>query len=287
MKRLFQILILCFSLAIYFPSHAQFFKKLNDKVQDAAEKKVLDKSANKTSKSVDKGMDDIFSVGKKKNKKDKKATNAQPSSTQPSSTTTESPRESYLFTYLYVMEISSAQENVEAEMDFFLTPGADYVGMRVEQQGSQVFMVMDYPKSMNFNFISSSGQNMLMANSLAPSEESSTVEQPDFKISDLPNKTILGYNCKGKQLEDEEWNVKFYYTDEVPISMDNIFKADDKNEQVDPALKNQLTEMSNGLIMQMEAINKQDKNENYKMKAKELERVDYNFETAGFKPMSY
>ncbi len=286
MKRLFQLLTLCFGLLIYSPSQAQFFKKLNEKVQDAAENKVLDKSANKTSKTVDKGMDDIFSVGKNKKKKEKKAT--QSSNTSSSSAATESPRESYLFSYLYVMQVKTPQTNVDAEMDFFLTPGADYVGMRVEQQGSQVFMVMDYPKSTNFNFISSpSGENIMMVNPLNLSDNTSSTPQSNFKISDLPNKNILGYNCKGKQLEDEEWSVKFYYTDEVPISMDNIFRADTKDEQVDAALKKQLSDMSNGLIMQMEAENKQNKNENYIMEAKSLERVDHNFKTAGFKAMSY
>src|SRR5699024_94740 len=111
--------------------------------------------------------------------------------------------------------------------------------------------------------------------------------QYDLKNTDIPNKTILGYSCKGKQLEDEEWSIKFYYTDEVPINMSNIFKADTKNEQVNPVVKNQLSEMSNGLIMEMEAKNKQKPDENYIMKAKSLEKVDYNFKTSGFNTMSY
>jgi len=288
MKRLLQLLILCLCLGVSLPSQAQFFKKLSDKVQDAAEDKVINKSANKTSQTVDKGMDDVFSVGKKKTKKNKKeAKKNQPN--QPASTSSaKQPRESYLFSYLYVAEMQTNQADINAEMDFFLTPGADYLGIRVEQQGSQIFMVMDYPKSTNFSFISSPSGDIVMPNNLNFNDNTtSDKNQADFKITDLPNKTILGYSCKGKQLEDEEWSIKFYYTDEVPINMSNIFKADTKNEQVNPVVKNQLSEMSNGLIMEMEAKNKQKPDENYIMKAKSLEKVDYNFKTSGFNTMSY
>lgn len=256
------------------PTQAQFFKKLGKKVQDAAEDKVLDKSAKKTSKSVDEGMDDIFSIGKDKGKKNK-------------SKSTASPRNSYTFPYFYVMnfEFGNGNDSNQRDLEMFLTESGEYLGIRASESGADMFMVMDYSKSASFNFMSSSSGKMMFPVSIDVNDEGEDdYDNSDFKITSLPDKTFLGYNCKGKKLENQEWEIKLYYTDEVPVSMSSMTKGG--NEKMTKMFQQEGMDITNGLVMYMEGENKQDKDESYIMTAKKLEKVDCKFKTAGYQQIS-
>lgn len=278
MKRLINLSILILVLSIGLPTQAQFLKKLNKKVQDAAENKVLDKSGQKTSNSVDKGMDDIFSIGKddgkKKSKKNKNAKS------------TASPQKSYFFSYFYAMNIEAGEsDEVTAELEMFLTENGEFLGIRSAQSGAEMFMIMDYQKATSFNFMSSSGGKMMFPVSIDISDkEKENYSKSDFKITSLPSKTYLGYDCKGKKLEDDEWEITLYYTDQVPVSMHSMFQGQD--DGLTGMFKKEGMDITDGLIMYMKGKNKKDKSENYTMEAKKLEKVDYNFNTSGYQQVS-
>ncbi|HLS30446.1 MAG TPA: hypothetical protein VK021_06290 [Flavobacteriaceae bacterium] len=279
MKRFINLTILLLVLLIGVPTQAQFWKKLNKKVQDAAEDKVLDKSAKKTSKSVDEGMDDIFSIGKDNGKKKFKKNKTKSSV---------SPQNSYFFSHLYVTSVETSEESDEFKIDLemFLTKSGEYMGMRGSQGEAQMFTVMDYSKATAFNFMSTPGGKMMFPVSIDidDDEEDDFDNSADFKITSLPNKTFLGYKCKGKKLEDDEWEITLYYTDQVPVSMNSIFN--DQNEEVTNMFQKEAMDISNGLVMYMKGKNKRNKDENYIMKAKKLEKVDYNFSTSGYQQVS-
>lgn len=292
MKRLIHISLLIAGLLICMPVQAQFLKKLNKKVQDAAENKVLDKSANKTSQSVDKGMDDIFSVGKDNPKKKKTKENQKVKSNSKASV---SPRNSYLFSYLYTLHFTTGEAmdgptgKMNADIDFFLTPKADYMGMRTDDTGGQgnAVMVFDQQKSTTFIFINSGSQNMLMTHDMNLDEsESDASDNANFKITNLPNKSFLGYSCKGMLLEDEEWEITLYYTNQLDISMSSIFQGSEEVPMMGNSLPKGNANFADGLMMYMEGTNKKNKKENYKIEAKKLEKVDYTFKTDGYKSIS-
>lgn len=300
MKRIIKLTLILSGLLFCMPTQAQFLKKLNKKVQDAAEKKVLDKSANKTSQSVDKGMDDIFSVGKdnKKSKNKKQTQKSAPSNSDlmkgaAANSANVQPRDSYLFSYLYNIHItSSSNKDMKGEMDFFITPNADYIGLRFgETQGmGSMFMVSDQKKSANFNFINSDSQKMMMTSSFDPSDfdtDSMPQGSDDYKITNLPSKSFLGYSCKGIQMEDDEWKIKIYYTNQVDLSLSNIFSSgEDIAFKGNSSLRKDLANLNDGLIMYMEGASKKNKKENFIMEAKKLEKIDYTFNTDGYQNMS-
>lgn len=295
MLRLHHIIGLLLLFLFSLPAEAQFLKKLNKKVQDAAENKVLDKSANKTSQSVDKGMDDIFSIGKDKPKKTKKQSKNDIFSSKKSSSNkaAASPRSSYFFSHLYVLDFKAGETTgksgkVEADIDLFLTKGGEYLGMRGGENEHSMVIVMDYPRSTAFSFISSDNQKMVypMNIDLSDAEEEEEIEDMDFKISNLPNKNFLGYNCKGKQLENEEWKLKLYYTDEVPVSMSSMFRGANSQDDMTSIFKRDGMNISDGLIMFMEGNNKQDPSQNYVLQAKKLEKIDFDFDTSDYQIIS-
>lgn len=290
MKRLLHISLILSGILYCMPMQAQFLKKLNKKVQDAAENKVLDKSANKTSQSVDKGMDDIFTLGKDKPKKNNK-TNKKVQSNSKSSV---SPRGSYLFSYLYTLHFTSGEVDgpngkVNADVDFLLTPKADYMGIRsgdISGQGNAV-LVIDQQKSTTFTFISSGSQNMMMTHEMdLENIADDTEDGGNFKITNLPNKTFLGYSCKGMLLEDDEWEIKLYYTDQAGLSMASVFEGSSEIPLMGNSMQKGYTNLKDGLVMYMEGTNKKNKKENYIMEAKKLEKVDYTFKTDGYQSIS-
>lgn len=280
-------------MLVSMPTEAQFLKKLKDKVQNAAENKVTDKTADKTSEKVDKGMDDIFSIGKKsdKSKKGKKENGSDEYSMDDISNifsrSGEKPRATYQFAYLYDMKVNASGH--EQEMSYFLNPNSDYFGMRMDQNDMKFFAVFDHGKKTMFNFVETSGQKIVTGMGLdfddLDMDDDDEAIMGDYKIANLPNRTFLGYDCKGKQIESQESIMKVYYSDKVPIDMRNIMnsgKQASKGMVGDQMLSGkEFRELSNSLILYMENTTKKN-GEKFTLEGVNIEKINHNFNTSDY-----
>lgn len=271
MKRLIQIAFLASCMIVYMPSHAQFVKK-TQKESKTAENTVTKKSADKTYKEVGKDIDGIFSEIKKK--ADKKIA---------------SPDHYYRFDYQYKMKITSDENTVK--MDYFFQPSGDYAGMAMNNEGMKMFMVFDYNKEAMYSFISGQTGEMYTSTALNLSTDKDRADdkytRSNYTVTNLPNKTILGYSCKGKQIENDEWKFTMYYTNEVGISFQNILNAS-KNGSSPSVLSKYFKEAEDGLMLYMKSVDK--KQQDYKAVTMEcigLDKEEHDFSTKNYDYMGF
>ncbi len=272
MKRFIQIAFLASCMIVYMPSHAQFLKKLGKKVSEAAENTVTRKSADKTSEEVGKGMDGIFAGMKKKG--DNKVS---------------APDHFYRFNYHYKMKMTSEGNTIK--MDYFFKPGQDYAGMAMNQKGMKMFMVFDYNKEAMYSFISGKTGEMYTSTALNLGTENDWANdeytRSDYKVTNLPNKTILGYSCKGKQIENDEWRFTMYYTDEVGISFQNILNASKKRSSPS-VLSKYFKDAEDGLMLYMKSVDKNQQDyEAVTMECIGLDKEKHNFSTKNYEQMGF
>lgn len=274
MKRLIQLTFLTLCMAAYLPAHAQFLDKLSKKVSDAAENTVTDKSADKTSDEVGKGFDGIFS--KKKKKKGEPDVS--------------SPDNRYKFEYHYKMKMTTSSDKT-MNMDYYFKPHQDYAGAAMTQSGMNIFMIFDYNKEASYSFMKTQGRKMYTSTALDMDTDNDWANnqytKSDYTVKDLPNKNFLGYTCKGKQIENNEWKFIMYYTDAVNVSFHNILNASKQQDNNPSVLRKYFKDAENGLMMYMESVDKKRNDGSFTMECVEFEKADHDFKTKGYQAMGY
>ena len=292
MKSLKLLIVFLIALTPY-TSEAQFLKKIGKKAEEAAERTVLRKTDEKTSQKVGKGIDNTVD-GKKGNKKKKKKSknkNTEAQNTTPQQQPYNNQKAAafeptYNFSYKYVMRVSSAQNNMEnMTMEFWLEPNVSYMGMNMSQQGMEMFQIMDSEKETAYSFINASGNKMASSTNYGGYVNNEQENYEDYSITTLPNKTILGYNCIGKQFENDEWKTIFYFTNDVDVSINNMFQTD-ASQNVPAELKKHFNPDDNNLIMYIEMIDKKQtgkKDRSGKMECISFEKENFTFNTSGYK----
>lgn len=285
MKRNTLFLIVVLSIFWSVPTNAQFLKNLGKKVVNATEKSIEKKAEQKTTQTVDNSMDGIFnsvSSDKKDNKNDSP------------STSDKKPNKNYFFDYLYQLEVQSAEN--ETELNFFINQKENYIGMAMSQGEYNIFSVIDYPQKASYTFMGANNQNFYIYNALDnelldfEDDLGPAAGNHNYTITDLPDKTFLGYNCKGKLIEDKEQKTTIYYTTEASIDMNQIFNSQQQSEDTgifDSGMYKAISEMSKGTIMYIETENKKNKKENFKMTCTQLKKVNQNFDTSNYSSIGY
>ncbi len=183
--KIIPIFLICFFFSGII--NAQFMKKLKDKVENRVEQVIIDKTSDKAAQKTDQTLDKVFSQklgGAKQGKK----------------ITPENVSGSFEFEYLYRLTMTTAQSKTQMNLDYLLKPEATYMGIKMNQ-GQDMFMIMDGQTNINYMFINSGDNKIATATTIDGDAiiEEDTINYDDFTITDLPNKTFLGYDCKGKK----------------------------------------------------------------------------------------
>ncbi|MGO2295020.1 MAG: DUF4412 domain-containing protein [Psychroflexus halocasei] len=261
------------SFLFLLPVQAQFWKKLGDKVTEAAENTVTRKSAQKTSNEVGKGMDGFFnSTSKKERNKLSK------------------PDSKYAFDYHYQMEMTADGEKML--MDYYFKPKSDYAGMAMSQENVNMFIVFDYDKEAGYTFMKSNNQKMYTSTPLDIETDNDWANNPytksDYTVKDLPNRNFLGYTCQGKQIENDEWTFTMYYTEEIEISFHNILNAS-KDQSNDPSiLRDYFKDAENSMMMYMKTVDKRKRRkETVTMECVAFEKANNDFKTNDYQSINY
>lgn len=261
-----------FFMLIGHNAQAQFLKKLKEKVEDRVEQTVINKTAEKAADKASKSMDKVFDVNLAGGKKGKKVT------------PTNLP-ESFDFDYKYQLKLTTSQG--EMNMDYLLKRGASYMGVSMDV-GPQMLMVMDGGENITYMFMDMGDNKICTATSLDISDEvdDEITGLEKYTITTLPNKTFLGFDCEGIQMEDDDYVFVMYYTNEAEVSFNDVFKTDP--DRIPPALQRHFENNQNALMMYMDMKDKKNKgkkNTSGTMECTLLEASDYQFNTAGYKIM--
>lgn len=227
---------------ITFSAEAQFLNRLKDKVIERTTNVVIDKTADKAADEASKAMegilnpnlDSLFNFG----------TSSMDVSNLPAS---------YNFSYSYKVRMKSQGE--EIDMEYLLSQNEPYFGAKAEM-APDMLMIFDTDN----NAIVIKSGDAVFARAL-PEDTDIDSEEIDiyskYSFSELPDKTFLGYNCKGYLMEDDENSFKVYIAPGVGVS----FASFDSEKGLPANMPKEMAEFAkryeNGLMMFMEMEDKQ------------------------------
>jgi hypothetical protein len=188
----------------------------------------------------------------------------------------------YSFNWIYRMEIK-ANKTKAIIFDYFLQPDANYFGTSMKNSGLEMFMIMDNKNKITISAFEKGTKKMAIASKLTENIPIKKTSQSKFTYKPLPNKVILGYNCKGIRAISPDYETITYYTTEAKVSFSGIF-----NSQQCKGVPNTLTGFfklnEKPLIMTMEYKDLKNPSNSGSMKCVTLEKkihsfnkVDYQF----------
>lgn len=97
----------------------------------------------------------------------------------------------------------------------------------------------------------------------------------------LPAKTILNYNCKGLQIEDDRCIIKVFCTTEAPVKLSHFNNFNGNSSINLPNIDSRIpSQFSNGLIMEMKDRKKSKNNviitaKSLENKSKQIDKSEY------------
>lgn len=157
---------------------------------------------------------------------------------------------SYPFSWEYSLEMQTANEKPMV-VDYFLEPNSEYFGFKIRDTVG-MFLVIDSKNKWMINTFDQEKSKMAMASKMPDYAEMADKEnkEDDFSYKILPNKVIMGFNCKGIQATSADLEMVFYYTNEAKVSFSDLFKAQQKKATPN-AMKNYFKAGDKPLMMTM------------------------------------
>ncbi|MDD2476190.1 MAG: hypothetical protein PHI32_09785 [Dysgonamonadaceae bacterium] len=224
-------------------SNAQFFKKLTERalektqevVINKATDKVAEKAADKTGDAMDKLLNPDF--GSLMSPSGKKVD----MSKLPAS---------YNFDYRYALKMSTQGE--EIDFDYFLSKTEPYMGVKMNK-GMEMSIVFDQGNKTIFTYVNGMAIATEMDLSNAVDEKDIDMYN-DYTFKELPNREFLGYNCVGREMENDEYKFIVYIAPDMEAGFGNMFKSEHAN--IPPSMQKFSQEYENGLMMYMQMVDK-------------------------------
>ena len=272
MKKIVWVFSIVLMLVFENASQAQVLKKLQRKIQDKVEQKAVDKVSDEVEEENFKAINEIsnaeaISMGYGKNKID--------ASVVPNS---------YQFSWKYSLEIQNETEK-PVTADYFLEPNAAYFGLNMGDS-NEMFMIMDTSNKLTVTCFDQNGEKVAMA--LRIPDYKGIVEkenkEADFSYRSLPDKIIMGYNCKGIEAVSDDYVVVFYYTNNAKVSFSDLFQSQQKRKTPD-ALQYYFKSGEKPLMMMTTIKDLKNKGAITTMKCVSLEKHPYSFIKSDYKFM--
>lgn len=192
---------------------------------------------------------------------------------------------SYAFSWKYIMEIT-ANEGKPMNAEYLLEPNKSYVAMNMAQgKGQNMLMIMDSGNNITVTCFGDGNQKMATASKMPDYTDlaKKESEKSKFTIKTLPNKTFLGYNCKGVQMTNEQYDIICYYTSEAKVSFGDMFK-NQKNWKMPEELASYFKPEERTLLMDMTMKDLKSRKVTT-MKCLSLEKSAYTFNKSDYKFM--
>lgn len=179
------------------------------------------------------------------------------------------------YEFQYVMDMQLTTKKDQMSMQYYIQPNANYFGNAIADKNANSVIVYDMENQAMVTFMDNGSQKMAMKTRMpfdaAAQKEmaKNDTNQDTGKITPLPNKTILGYNCLGYQIEQEDGVSKFYITNEAPVSFVGVFSSIEQMPKSGYNATIPFDEKS--MIMEMEYTSHKRKRDNMHMICTKLE----------------
>lgn len=256
-------------------TQAQFWKKLTKKAEQAVENVIVQKTTDKAAQMAGSGMDKIFDI-------DFEGAQADPSILP----------ESYDFEWKYTMQMKHQKGNMN--MTYYLKPGAKYFGSQPEMEDNPMangmFMVFDESLDIMAIFMDTENgkSGTLLKNSTGNIEdlaEHEATNMNDYTFTEIGTKTILGYECQGFQLENEELKMTMFIAMDAPVSFNQVYGSHMKNtpKGFDPKW---MEKAESSIVMEMEMVHKNKKKNNMTMTCVTLEKSSKTLKVSDYEFMN-
>ena len=114
-------------------------------------------------------------------------------------------------------------------------------------------------------------------------DDADIAEMGDYTFKEIDTKTILGYECQGFQMENDELKMTMYVALDSPVSFNQVYGGNPKSlpKGFDPKW---MEKAENSIMMEMDVVNKKKKKFSAKMTCVALEKspktivvADYEF----------
>lgn len=224
-------------------AEAQFLNRLKNRIIEETEKVVIDKAADKAADKTGEAMDKILSPDITISSIFGEIGTPVDVSNLP---------DSYRFDYLYSMKMATGGE--ELNFDYLLSESEPYLGIK-PNIGGDISMIVD---EKNKAIVTVSGEHVF-AMAIPEDTEELEGEDPaalldDYTVTQLPNRTFLGHDCVGYQMENNEHLMKVYVAPDMQPGLWNVFET--KQANVPRQFESLAKYHENGLVMFMEMQDK-------------------------------
>ena len=197
-------------------------------------------------------------------------------------------KDNYDFDYIYKLKMTNKKDDIQ--FDYYLKEGAGYFGfalpiMTKEQEGMNLFTVMDTDRAVTAMFMDIMGKKVVQKSKIKLSDFDSEQDTSDYTIKEIDSKTILGYKCQGFVMESKKTEITVYMTDEAPISFNKVWDTG-KNKMpkgFNPAWLKKYSD--NGLLMEMHYVDKIKAKNNMTMTCTALEKTDFSIQASDYGSM--
>ncbi|MEY8847651.1 hypothetical protein AB9K26_02490 [Psychroserpens sp. XS_ASV72] len=189
------------------------------------------------------------------------------------------------------MQLNNKRKEV-IQMVFLINKSANYQATKMIMEDTKnegvSTMLFDMDLKSMVMFMEAQGQKFLQIHPIPDPVETKELMNT-YKITDLPSKTIIGYNCKGLQLEDDKYIMKVYHTSEAEIKLSNFLNFGNQNQKMGmPNIDSKVVEQfSNGLLLEMDIIDKKKSKNNVNIIAKSLKNNKTSIEKVEYQTMDF
>lgn len=198
--------------------------------------------------------------------------------------------ESYDFDWKYNTKmVMSSKKQQEINMVFLIKEGANYQATQmtspdIKDMGNTTMLFDNNLKTMVM-FIEANGSNFLQLYPIPDVSNASDLKN-DYTITQLPSKSILGYDSKGLQMEDDRYIIQLYHATGTPITLSNFLNFGNtkasKLPDIDPRIAKQF---NNGLIMEMHLTDKKKSKNSVSIIAQSLNKTATTIQKSDYKSM--
>ncbi|MDO5654733.1 MAG: hypothetical protein Q4G27_01175 [Flavobacteriaceae bacterium] len=276
-----KILLLIIMSAFMLPANAQILKKIQNRVAEKVERSIIEKTSNKAERTSDKVLDGVLdpSTGKKRNNSNtNKATKSQDSPDQEEYNESNEytdmaenmkkyeglfgggdmgmidlaklPKQ-YIFDYEYKVKSTSGKNAVN--FTYLFSKNSSAMGLRMEHG----FMIIDTENQAMIQETNGKFTAIKMFDTSGFGdfdEEDEDIDFSDIKITNLPNKTFLGYNCIGRLMENDKMQMKMYVAPQIDVNFTNMFS--ESTSQMPKSMKENIHNIPTGLMMYVQYMDK-------------------------------
>lgn len=244
-------------------AQAQFWKKLKKRAEQAAEETVMRKAEEKAAQETEKAFDKVYDMDFGKQSKVDPAIL----------------RNTYEYNWKYTMQMQHKKGVMN--MNYFLREGGTDFGSSFEMdQGTELmngmFIIMDETAGVTAILMERNGKKFGQVlksptdDIIDMAEEQNQIN--DYEFKEIGTKEILGYECQGFQMENEDVTMTLYLAMNTPVSFNQLAAGQNAKrlpKGFDPKWLDKIGD--NSLMMEMDVVNKKKPKHSAKMVCVSLE----------------